>query len=310
VGRYLLVRVVEMVPTLFIITVAAFLILQLVPGDPARISLGLKATPQQVADLRASLGLNKSLPAQYWQFISGAVTLDFGTSFSTREEVAAIIGRRMGPSLLLVPYSLLISLLLATPLAIIAAVRRSTWVDQGIRFFSTVAFVMPAFWLALLLITVFSLQLGLLPTSGYGDTFPDHMRSLTLPALTVALALSPVLLRVLRSTMIDTMQHEYIEAARARGLSEVRVVIRHVLRVSMLSTVTLIGVLFGVLLSATVVVEQIFAIPGLGSLLVSAVSQRDFPVVRALVLLSGIAVLVVSLITDVAYATLDPRVRL
>jgi len=169
---------------------------------------------------------------------------------------------------------------------------------------------MPSFWVGLVLALIISLKLGWLPPSGYGTTFLQHVQGLTLPAITVALYLSPLLIRVLRSSLIDTLSSEYVEATRARGLSEPRVLGKHVLRNSLTSTVTLLGLLFAVLLSGTVVVENVFAIPGLGSLLVSSVSARDFPIIQALTLIFGVAVIAVGLLADLVYAAIDPRVRL
>lgn len=309
-SRYVAGRLAEMVPVLVLITIAAFALLHLTPGDPARIALGTTATPEAVAELRRELGLDESLHTQYWDFVRGAVTFDFGTSLASGEDVSTVISRRLGPSLLLIAYALLVSTVAAVALAIVAAVRRRTWVDQAVRLGSTVAFVMPVFWLALLMVTIFSLQLNLFPTSGYGDTFGQHLLSLTLPAVTIGLFLAPLLMRLLRSNLIETLQSEYVEAARVRGLSERRVILKHVMRNSVTSGVTFLGVVAGILLSSTVIVEEIFAIPGLGSLLVDAVGRRDFPVVRALTLLFAVTVLVVSLATDLIYAMLDPRVRL
>jgi peptide/nickel transport system permease protein len=308
--RYLAGRVPEMVPVLLLMSIVAFLLIHLVPGDPARVNLPNNASPQQVEDRRVELGLDRSLPAQYWHFVSGAATGNFGQSLQTGEEVSTLIARRAVPSILLVIYSLLVSVLIAIPVATLAAVRRGRWIDQAIRVVATVTFVMPWFWLAILLIIVVSVRLRLLPTSGYGDTFPEHLQLLTLPALTIGLALSPILMRLLRSSMIETIQSEYVEAARARGLTETRVLFKHVLRNSASSSVTLIAVLLGVLLSATVLIEQIFAIPGLGSLLVRAVKARDFPVIQSLTLLFGVAMVISSLLADLVYAALDPRVRL
>lgn len=309
-ARFLATRVLEMAVVLLGISIVAFLLLQLVPGDPASIILGIRATPARLATLHQQLGLDRPLTEQYWSFISGAVHFDFGESIKFHESVGTIIGRRLEPSMLLIGYSLLISLAVSVPLATLGAVRRSSWVDQVVRLGSTVSFTVPPFWMALLLITVFSLQLGIFPTSGYGETFPEHVQGLTLPAVTMALALAPLLLRQLRAAMVDTMQSEYVEAARARGLSEPRVLGGYVVRNSAISTVTLVGLWAGVLISATVVIENIFTIPGLGSLLVQAVQTRDYPVIQALTLLFGAFVVVVSLLTDIAYSLLDPRVRL
>jgi peptide/nickel transport system permease protein len=308
--RYLGGRALEMIPVALLMSVAAFMILQLVPGDPVQLNLGLKATPAQVAEKRAELGLDQPVPAQYADFVTGALTFDFGRSIDSGEPVSSILGRRVVPSLLLIGYALVVALVIAVPLGVLAAVRRRTWIDQAIRLMMTVTYVMPTFWLALLLVWVVSVQLGWLPSSDYGDTFVEHIRSLTLPAITIGLTQSPTLLRLLRSSMIETLQSEYIEAARARGLAEPRVIGKHALRPSSGSPLTLLGFILAVLLSSTVVVETIFSIPGLGSLAVQSVSERDFPVVQALTLLFGIAVLVVSLIFDLIYALVDPRVRL
>jgi peptide/nickel transport system permease protein len=308
--RYLSGRILEMIPVALLMSLAAFMIIQLVPGDPVVLNLGLKATPARVAEKRAELGLDRPLPEQYVEFVKGAVTFDFGRSIDSGEPVSSLIGRRVWPSLLLLGYALVITLLIAVPLAILAAVRRRSWVDQAIRLMTTLTYVMPQFWLALLLVWVVSVQLGWVPSSDYGETFGDHIRGLTLPAITIGLSQSPTLLRLLRSSMIETLGSEYIEAARARGLSETRVIGKHALRPSSGSPLTLLGFSLAVLLSATVVVETIFSIPGLGSLIVRAVAERDFPVVQALTLLFGLAVLLVSLIFDLIYAVVDPRVRL
>jgi peptide/nickel transport system permease protein len=308
--RFISSRVLEMVPVVLIMSLVVFLLMAMVPGDPARVTLPQTATPQQIEARREQLGLNQPLYKQYFGFLTGAIVLDFGRSTASQEEVRSIIARRAIPSLLLVTYSVLLMMVIAVPLGAIAAVRRGRLADQLIRLLSTVTMVMPAFWLALLLIILVSVKLGWLPTSGYGDTLTEHIVYLTLPAITMGLALFPVIMRLLRSSMIETMQKEYIEAARARGLSQTRVMFKHVLRNSATSSIAVMGLLLGILLSATVFVEQVFAIPGLGSLLVSAVQTRDFPLVQALTLLFGIAMVLSSLLSDVILGALDPRVRL
>jgi peptide/nickel transport system permease protein len=311
VTRYIIGRILQMIPVLLLVSIGAFALIHLVPGDPARVELGLLASPSTVARVHHQLGLDDPILTQYWHFISRAVSsFNFGISYQTQQPVSTVIGERVGASLLLVGMTLLLSMIMALPLGVIAAMRRGTRVDNAIQLVPTFTMVMPSFWLALLLIEVFSIRLGLFPTSGYGTTFPEHLHSLVLPAITMALGLFPVLVRLLRSSVIEQMQSEHVEAARARGLGEGRVMLKHVLRNSAISSVTVLGLLAGLLLSFTVVVEQIFSIPGLGSLLVSSVGARDFPVVSALVLLFGAAVLIASLVTDLVYAMLDPRVRL
>lgn len=309
-SRFLFTRILDMIPVVIGVSIAAFLVIHLVPGDPARALLGTHATPQAVKALDHRLGLDRPLPTQYWDFVSHAVRLDFGMPLRGSDSVATLIATKMVPSVLLIAYSLVLTVLIAVPLATIAAVRRGGILDQAIRMLTTITFVMPGFWLGLLLIEVVSLQLGLLPTSGYGDTALAHFESLTLPALTTSLALAPLVLRQLRTNMIETLQSEYVEAARVRGLGSSRILFKHALRNSVVSSVTLLGIIAGVLLSLNVIVENVFSIPGLGSLLVDSVSQRDFPTVQALTLVFGSAVVLASLMTDLLYAVIDPRVRL
>jgi peptide/nickel transport system permease protein len=224
--------------------------------------------------------------------------------------VSSLIGPRVVPTLLLTVYAVVVSILIAVPLGVASALRRNRFLDHAIRLLTMVTFGMPSFWLGLLLVLVFSLHLGWVPTSGYGETALDHVHGLTLPGVTVGLFLAPMLLRTLRSSVLETMSSEFIDAARARGLSERRVVLKHVLRASLISTITVLGLNVGILLSGAVVVENVFAIPGLGTLLIQAVSARDFPLIQALALIFGAVVLLANFLTDLSYAILDPRVQL
>jgi peptide/nickel transport system permease protein len=310
VTTYILRRVLEAIPVLIGITLASFLLIHLVPGDPATIILGARATPEAVATLNHQLGLDEPVLAQYWDFISGAVTLDFGDSIKQNTAIGPILGERIPVTGFLLIYSVLISIVVAVPLAIVSALRRNRPADHVIRLFSMVTFAMPSFLLGLLLILFFSLKLGWLPTAGYGDGFAEHIRYLTLPAITVGLYLAPILLRTLRVGIIETLDTEFVEAARARGLSERRIVFKHVLRNSLISTVTVLGLNIGFLLSGLVIIENVFALPGLGSELVHSILTRDYPLIQALTLVFGVAVITINLLTDLAYAKLDPRVRL
>jgi peptide/nickel transport system permease protein len=310
VGAYLLKRTLPAIPVLIGISLASFVLIHLVPGDPARIILGAQATPKAVATLNEQLGLDRSLPAQYIDFITGAVHLDFGESIVQHTSVNSIVTSRAEVTFLLLIYAVLISIVIAVPLAIASARRRNRPLDHGIRLFSTLTFAMPSFLLGLLLILFFSLKLELLPTSGYGEGFTGHLRSLTLPALTVGLYLAPILLRTLRVGIIETLSAEYVEAARARGLAEGRILFKHVLKNSAIATVTVLGLNVGFLLSGLVVIENVFSLPGLGSELVSSIVGRDYPVIQALTLIFGVTVVIINLLTDLLYAYLDPRVRL
>lgn len=309
-AAFLLKRAVQAIPVLIGISLAAFLLIHLVPGDPARIILGAQATPEAVATLNEQLGLDRSLLSQYLDFITGAVHLDFGESITQNTSVNGLLSDRVPVTFFLLLYSVVIAILIAVPLAIVSALRRNRPADHGIRLFTMLTFAMPSFLLGLLLILFFSLELELLPTSGYGEGFVGHLRSLTLPALTVGLYLAPILLRTLRVGIIETLGTEYVEAARARGLSERRIVTKHVLRNSLVSTVTVLGLNIGFLLSGLVIIENVFSLPGLGSELVSSIVDRDYPTIQALTLLFGVAVVAINLLTDLLYAYLDPRVRL
>jgi peptide/nickel transport system permease protein len=310
VTTYILRRVLQAIPVLIGITLLSFLLIHLVPGDPATIILGARATPQAVSTLNHQLGLDQPVLSQYWDFVSGAVTLDFGDSIKQNTAIGPLLGERIPVTGFLLLYSVAISIAVAVPLAIASALRRNRATDHLIRLFSMVTFAMPSFLLGLLLILFFSLKLGWLPTAGYGEGFVGHLRSLTLPAITVGLYLAPILLRTLRVGIIETLDTEFVEAARARGLSERRIVLKHVLRNSLVSTVTVLGLNIGFLISGLVIIENVFALPGLGSELVNSILSRDYPLIQALTLVFGVAVVAINLLTDLAYAKLDPRVRL
>jgi peptide/nickel transport system permease protein len=308
--KYVGLRLLQAIPVLIGITIASFLLIHLVPGDPARIQLGPRATGAAVRQLDRQLGLDRPLVDQYVSFLAGAVKLNFGESLALHQSVGGLIRSRIGITALLMLYSLTISLLLAVPLALVAAVKREGAADHMIRIVGMTLFVMPTFWLGLLLSLVFGLELGVLPTGGYTSGVGNALRSLTLPALSLALVLAPLFLRSLRASIVQTLDAGFVEAARARGFSQRRVLFRHVLRNASISTVTLIGLTMGALVSGTVIVENVFAIPGLGVLLVSSVSARDFPTVQGLVIVLALSVIAINLLTDLAYAAIDPRVRL
>lgn len=309
-SAFLARRVVGAIPVLLALLVVAFLLVRVVPGDPARILLGIRATDETVALLRDRLALDGPLHAQLLAFLGGALTLDFGSSIVHHAPVTELVGHRLLVTGALLLYATLIAVVIAIPLGILSAVRRNRLPDHLVRLVSMVAFAMPAFWLGLVLVLIFSLALGLFPTSTLGATPVEWLRGLTLPALTIGLYLAPLLLRTLRSSVIEQLATEHVEAARARGLSERRVIGRHVMRNSLIAMVTVLGVNIGFLLSGAVVVENVFALPGVGSLLVGSVVARDYPVIQTLVLVFGVGVLLINLVTDLSYAALDPRVRL
>jgi peptide/nickel transport system permease protein len=292
------------------ITLASFVLIHLVPGDPIRIMLGGKATKEHVAEVSHELKLDRPLPVQYLTFVGGAAHGDLGESIILQRPVSGVVSERIGPSLFLLTYATLIGVALALPLGIISALRRNRTVDHGIRLLTLVAFAMPSFWLGLILIRTFSLNLGLFPVSGYGSGFFGHVHSLTLPALTIGLFLTSMLVRSLRASLLDVFSEEFVEAARARGLPESRVVLKHSLRNALMATLTVLAVNIGWLIGGAVVIEKVFDIPGLGQLLVDSIFTRDFPLLQGLTLVFGLLVIAINLLSDLAYAVIDPRVRL
>lgn len=306
---YVARRVLHAVPVLFGVTLISFLLIRLTPGDPVRIMLGLHATPESIAFWRAHYALDDPLPIQYLDFLARALTLDFGQSIQLRLPVNDVIVSRLGTTLSLMVYSVLISVTLAVPLATYAALKADRLADHAIKLVTMITFAMPAFWTGLGLVQIFSLRLGWFPASGLRDGLLPYIWSLTLPALTIGLYLSPILTRPLRSTMIANLRADHVEAARARGLSEARIIRRYVLRNSLVSSVTLLGLSIGFLIGGSLIVENVFALPGIGQLLVAAVAQRDFPILEACVLLIGVWIVAVNLATDLVTAALDPRIR-
>lgn len=307
--RYVIERIAHAVLIMAAVSVIVFLLVRLVPGDPGRIVLGPRASDAAVNALDERLGLNDSLPTQFLGYVKDLAHADFGESFTQGARVSELIGPRVSVTALLLAYSLVVALVVAVPLAVLAAVRQNRPTDHFIRIASVVTYSMPPFWFGLLLVLIFSLRLNIFSASGYIRTPLGVVESLTLPAITTALFTGPVLLRTLRSSVIENLGADFVEAARARGLSRRRVVFRHVLRNALLSSVTLLGVSVALLLSVSVVVEQVFALPGLGSLLVESVGKRDFPTVQALTLIFAATVVVATLVTDLLYVVIDPRIR-
>lgn len=307
-GAYIRKRLLLMVVVLFGVTVVIFGMIHLIPGDPAFLILGDRATEQRAAELRQQLGLDRPLIVQYWQFISGIARGDFGTSLLYRQPVSSLVFRRIPTSLFLAVYAMALTALMTLPMGIWAAVRRDKPVDHLIRAGFLFTLTTPSFWLGILLILLFSLRLHLFPVAGFGEGFTGHLWYLFLPALTLALQLSAVLIRNLRSQIINAMYSDYVRTARAKGLTNRAVLLTHVLKNALISTVSIFGLQFGYLVGGTVVIETVFAIPGLGQLLFQAITARDYPVVQAITVLTAFLVILVNLLVDLSYSLLDPRV--
>jgi peptide/nickel transport system permease protein len=307
---YVVRRLIQLVPIVLGVTVLVFFLIHLVPGDPARTILGNHATPQKVALLHHEWGLDKPLPVQYWRFLGRMVHGDLGSSLFYSVPAGRLVVQRLPPTLWLIGLGTLFSVLIAVPLAALAATKRDRLPDQIARAVPLVGLGFPQFWLGIMLLLAFGLHLGRgFPVGGYGNGVFGHLHSMFLPSLTVALAIAPILVRSLRASLLEVFESDYVTTARSKGLSERRVLVRHALRNAVISTVSVLGVNIGFLVGGTLVIEQVFALPGIGQLMINSIFQRDFPVVQAVTLVFAIMVVLVYLLTDVVHALLDPRVR-
>jgi ABC-type dipeptide/oligopeptide/nickel transport system permease component len=303
--RYLVQRILLTVPVLFGVATLVFSLIHLVPGDPAQAMLGDGASPQDVAELRQSLGLDRPLLEQYVTFLRHAVTGDLGRSFRTGQPVTAMIVERVPATAELALAAMLVAIVVAIPLGVIAAVWRGTVADYGAMTFALAGVSIPNFWLGPLLAIVFAVELGWLPVSGRGT-----LAHLVLPAISLGLALAAILARMTRASLLDELRELYVRAARARGASRTAAIIVHALRNSMVPLLTIVALQFGAVLTGAVITETIFAWPGIGRLLIQSIGFRDYPMVQGCILLIAVTYVTVNLITDLMYGVLDPRIRL
>ena len=309
---YLLQRLLLAVLVVLGVTLVVFLIIQLVPGDPARVSLGVQATDELVQARRERLGLNRPLAEQYVSWVTNALHGDFGVSLITGQPVAPQIVQRLPATLQLATLALLIGVLIAFPLGILSAVRPGSLLDTLASILSQLGVAVPDFWMAILLVLLFSSTLDLLPPSGYTPInvdAGDWLRHMILPALTAGLISASIQTRFIRSAMLEVMQQNYIQTARAKGLREWVVISRHALRNALITVVTILGLQVAALLSAVVVIEIVFSLPGLGRLTLDAVLDRDYPLVQGTVFVMALLVTGVNLAVDMLYFFLDPRIE-
>jgi len=302
--RYLLRRLLLTVPVMLGVATLVFALIHLVPGDPAQAMLGEGATAEEVVRLRTSLGLDRPLVAQYGSFLGGVARGDLGKSFRTGQPVTSEIWRRLGDTAILAVCAMAVAIAVALPLGIVAAVFRGRPLDHAAMTLALAGISMPSFWLGPLLAIFFAVRLGWLPVSGSGT--PWH---LVLPAVTLGTALAAILARMTRSSVIEELRELYVMAARARGLSHARAVVRHAFRNSLIPVVTIIGLQFGAVLTGTIITETIFAWPGVGRLLITAINTRDYPLVQGCILFISVTYVAMNLLTDLTYGLLDPRIR-
>jgi ABC-type dipeptide/oligopeptide/nickel transport system permease component len=302
--RYLLRRLLLTIPVLLGVATLVFALIHLVPGDPAQSMLGEGASAEELTTLRRSLGLDRPLLAQYGSFLAGLARGDLGTSFRYGTPVTREIGARLYRTVQLALAAMLVALLFAIPLGIIAAVFRGTAIDHAAMTVSLVGISMPNFWLGPLLAILFAVRLGWLPVAGTGS-----LAHLVLPAVTLGAALAAILARMTRASVLEELRELYVLAARARGLSRTRAVLRHAFRNSLIPVVTIVGLQFGAVLTGTIITETIFAWPGVGRLLIQSISFRDYPLVQGCILFISFTYVLMNLLTDLTYGFLDPRIR-
>jgi peptide/nickel transport system permease protein len=303
-------RLLQLIPILLGISILVFMLIHLIPGDPARVLLGPHAPESVVRALDRKWGLDQPLPIQFARFLSGLLRGDVGDSLTYRIPAGPLIASRIEPTVWLLVAAAVFTLLITVPLATLAATHSNRLLDHVIRVVPLVGLGMPAFWLGIMLLLLLSLGARLFPVGGFGTDFGGHLRSIVLPGLTVALGILPITIRSLRAAILEVLGADYVVAARAKGLSEARVLQAHVLRNAIIPAVTVLGLNVGWLVGNTLIVEKVFALPGVGALMIDSILSRDFPVVQGVALVLAVLVVLVSLATDLVRSALDPRIRL
>ncbi|HJB35503.1 MAG TPA: ABC transporter permease subunit [Candidatus Blautia merdipullorum] len=303
--RYIVKRIIGVIPTLILVVTFVFFFVRMIPGDPARLVAGPQATQEDVELVREQLGLNESIPKQYVNYVSGLFHGDLGTSLRTKRPVAVEVASRYGNTVQLTLLSLAWSSVVGILLGVWSGRHRSKWQDYTGMTLAVSGISLPSFWIGFILIIIFSVNLKIFPTTG-----ADGFSSLVLPAFTLGTSVAAVVARFTRSSLIEVMKEDYIRTARAKGLREKAVIWKHAFRNSMISVVTVIGLQFGYLLGGSVVTESVFAFPGLGSLLIESVNYRDYPAIQSLILIFSLHFLIINLLVDVLYALLNPEIQL
>lgn len=309
-ARLIVTRLLTLVPLMFVITSIVFFMVRFVPGDPARIMVGgQRISEQNLANIRTAYRLDQPLLTQYRLWVGDLLSGNLGRSYRQRTEVTTLIVERLPLTVKLAGFSFLLSLLISVPLGVLAAVHRNTWIDVAATIFAVLVASSPVFFTGILLLLLFSFQLGWLPALGADEGGWDEVRHLLLPSLTLGLSLAAITTRITRSSMVEALTQDYIETARAKGLPARAVILKHAFRNALVPIVTVSGLLFGFLVVGTVLVEHTFGLGGLGSLLIDAVQVRDYPVVQGATVFIAAIFIVINLLVDILYGIIDPRVR-
>jgi peptide/nickel transport system permease protein len=308
-ARYLLLRLADAVPTVWLVLTLVFIAMRILPGDPAVAALGDGALPEQLAEFREKFGLNVPLWQQYLDFLGGVLSLDFGKSYMNGAPVVDLIARNLPYTIELTLVAMVMGVAAGVPLGVLAATNRNKLPDTGVRVFSLIGYAIPDFYLAALLLIAFALNLGWFPINGAGEGFVDRMHHIFLPALTLALVKAAFIGRLTRTSLLEVLGKDYIRTARAKGAREPRVVYRHGLRNALLPLTTGMGLSLLATLSGSVAVELVFNRPGVGRLLISAINERDYGVIQGGVIVFALLVVVINLLMDLLYIVIDPRIR-
>jgi peptide/nickel transport system permease protein len=309
---YLLRRVLAAIPVMGVVALFVFLLLRLTPGDPAAILAGDNATPEQLERIRVSLGLHEPIYVQFFTWINQLLHGDLGVSLISNVPVLQMIGQRLEPSISIAISTIILAILIAVPLGVIAAWKHGTWIDRFVMGLSVLGFSVPVFVIGYVLIQLFAIDLRWLPVQGFKSITAGlgaYLERLVLPTLTLSFIYVALIARMTRAAMLDVLGEDYIRTARAKGLGEMAVLLRHGLRNAAIPVITVIGTGFALLISGVVVTESVFNLPGIGRLTVDAVLARDYPVIQAMILLTSLVYVTVNLLIDVAYTLLDPRIR-
>ena len=309
---YVFRRIIATIPVLLVVSLVVFALIRLSPGDPARLIAGMEAEEWQVDAIRESLGLNRPLPVQLGIWLKDILRGDLGVSIVSKHDVLDLILQWVTPTATLAVLTVLFSLIMALPLGVIAAWRSNSWIDRSIMVFASFGFSIPVFWLGFMLIWLFAIQLDLFPAAGYiapTEDFLGFFHRMALPIFATGIIFMALITRMTRATVLEILREDYVRTARAKGLAENAVLIRHALRNAALPIITVVGLGFAGLLGGLVVTEQVFAIPGLGRLLVNSIVARDFPVIQGMVLIIAMVYVFMNLLIDITYAFLDPRIR-
>ena len=309
--KYILKRLIQLIPVLIGVSIAVFLMIYLIPGNAAEIIAGPTATKEEIQNITVKLGLDKPAYIQYLKYMSGVLKGDLGYSFQTGQAVSKAIAVRYVNTLSLAIFSALISIILGVTTGIIAAAKRNSWFDRLCMGISTFGISAPSFWIGLLLIVVFGVKLKLLPISGFNGKIwtADGFIHLLMPAITLGFGSSAMISRMTRSSLLEIIHQDYIQTARAKGVKEKIVILKHALKNALIPIITIVGINFGGLLGGAVVVESVFAINGIGRLMVQAISARDFPMIQGSVLMVAFTFVIINLIVDILYAAIDPRIQ-